>query len=130
MKTLLLFATVAMSAFACGSRLDSQAAIERTPMPAEVWLAGKVYSRTFTATPFGAPGPMQMTHSLKFREGGLVEDDGNTFFGNPPEVSRYVVRDGQVLVGENPTAGRTFKFNQDWSSLTNLETGAEFKLVQ
>ncbi len=54
-------------------------------------LAGRTYSRTFTSTPLGAPGPVSFTHSMQFKANGIVVDDANTFFGNPPQSCSYVI---------------------------------------
>ena len=121
MKKVLIFAILSSLVTACGAKPAST--VKTSLMPAEVYLAGKTYSRTFTTTPFGAHGPTLMNHSLKFLAGAKVQDNANTFFGNPPAIFSYTVKNAKVFVEESLTHEAVYSFNPEWTTLTNDETG-------
>jgi len=62
-------------------------------------LDGKTFQRAIECDgTFGQPKGTRY-HRITFAN-GMMQDNSNTFFGNPPSISTYKVQNGAILVQE------------------------------
>lgn len=88
---------------------------ERRPSSADL-LEGSVYCRKVVSEGYFGQPRGEREHCLKFLQNGLVEDNADTFFGNPPrsypfktkihildgdkQLAGYELRDGKIVNNE------------------------------
>lgn len=89
-------------------------------------LDGKTYCRTVTTDGFIGQPRGKQEHCIGFIH-GLATDNANTFFGNPPEYSPYMVSQGTITFGSSK-----YTLSDDGTELVNISgstiPGTVFKL--
>ncbi len=89
-------------------------------------LDGKEFCRTLRSGSLMGQPDRERTHCVSFAE-NVMTDNGNTFFGNPPESIHYVLVDGKVLVVRDGNLMADYSFDKTRNVLKN-ESGAVLKL--
>jgi hypothetical protein len=114
-----------MAGFASCGTTDQGSAVQGVPsvvLPAPaIVLDGKIYSRTVkTGGLFGQPAG-ERKHTLAFHAGNLVEDNANTFFGNPPETSPYELQGRDVVILRDGAEAGRYSLSEDGNQLLSAE---------
>lgn len=89
-------------------------------------LDGKEFCRTVqTGGMFGQPVG-EREHCVSFNN-NVMNDNADTFFGNPPESINYVLVAGKILVVRSGKLQFDYKVNEDLDQIEN-KAGAKLEL--
>jgi hypothetical protein len=93
-------------------------------------LAGKSFCRKVKSD--GQMGQPKGTrsHCIEFIDGSTVVDDGNTFFGNPPQTGTYTISGLTIrlnLMGPQGSEEKTFQLSKNGKSISQGDMKLEYK---
>lgn len=93
-------------------------------------LAGKAFCRTVKSNGQMGQPKGERSHCIEFKDETNVVDNGNTFFGNPPQTGTYTISGLTIrlsLMGPQGTEEKTFKLSKNGKAISQGDMKLEYK---